>query len=119
MHLLLQGALAKMIDRCECLIFVNTPNSIKMTDVQNETNTASPWIYSEMLMASTFPARPLKEYRLDELIHSKSGVTYKINFNGFVDLYMQDFEKAKKNTVIKTPEKILERLYIDKGILRQ
>lgn len=34
-HLLLQGALAKMINQCECLIFVNTPNSMKISDVGN------------------------------------------------------------------------------------
>jgi len=118
-HLLLQGALAKMINRCECLIFVNTPNSMKITDVQGETNTASPWIYSEILMASTFPVRPLKEYRADELTHFAAEVTYKINLTSFVDLSADDFAKAKKNTVIKTPEKILEYLYYDKSILKK
>ena len=48
-HLMLQGALAKMIDRCECLVFVNTPQSLKMSDVQVDSMTASPWIYSELL----------------------------------------------------------------------
>ena len=118
-YLLLQGALAKMINRCECLIFVNTPNSMKITDVQGETNTASPWIYSEILMASTFPVRPLKEYRADELTHFAAEVTYKINLTSFVDLSADDFAKAKKNTVIKTPEKILEYLYYDKSILKK
>ena len=118
-HLLLQGALAKMINRCECLIFVNTPNSMKITDVQGETNTASPWIYSEILMASTFPVRPLKEYRTDELTHFAAEVTYKINLTSFVDLSVEDFVKAKKNTTIKTPVKILERLYYDKSILKK
>ena len=118
-HLLLQGALAKMINRCECLIFINTPNSMRITDVQGETNTASPWIYSEILMASTFPARSLKEYRTDELTHFASEVTYRLNLTSFVDLSVEDFAKAKKNTVIYTPEKILETLYYNKSILKK
>lgn len=117
-HLLLQGALAKMINRCECLIFVNTPNSLKITDVQSDTITASPWIYSEILMASTFPGRPLREYRLDELTHFNEEVIYKMDLTGFVDLSVEDFAKAKEKTVIDTPEKILERLYYDKSILK-
>lgn len=118
-HLLLQGALAKMINRCECLIFVNTPKSMKIADVQGETCTASPWIYSEILMASTFPVRPLKEYRTDELTHFAAEVTYKIDLTSFMDLAVEDFVKAKNNTAIKTPGKFLECLYYDKSILKK
>lgn len=42
--MMLNGALAKMINSTECLIFMNTPNSIKAQDVENENKTASPWI---------------------------------------------------------------------------
>lgn len=117
--LLLQGALAKMINRCECIVFVNTPNSMKITEVQEETNTASPWIYSEILMASTFPVRPLKEYRKDELTHFAAEVTYKINLSSFVDLSVEDFALAKKKSIIASPEKILECLYYNKSILKK
>ena len=117
-HLLLQGALAKMIDRCECLIFVNSPKSLKVSNIEEETSTGSPWIYSEILMASTFPIRPLAEYRTDELLHFDAKITYDVNLTGFVDLSIQDLIKAKNDTVIKTPSKILERLYQDKAILK-
>ena len=118
-YLLLQGALAKMIDRCECMIFVNTPNSMKMIDVEGETNTGSPWIYSEILMASTFPVRPLKEYRTDELYHFASEVTYKMNLTSFVELSLGDLVKAKEDSAINSPEKILECLYYNKSILKK
>lgn len=118
-HLLLQGALAKMINRRECLIFVNTPNSMKITDVQGETTTASPWIYSEILMASTFPVRPLKEYRVDDLTHFAADITYKINLKNFLDLSVEDFAIAKNKSVIKSPKKILECLYYNKLILKK
>lgn len=68
-HLLLNGALAKMINATECLIFVNTPNSIKVKDTIEQIKTASPWIYSELLMATEFPHRKLADYRQESLQH--------------------------------------------------
>lgn len=49
-HMILNGALLKMIDCSESVIFVNTPHSIKPQDVTDRYKTASPWIYSELLM---------------------------------------------------------------------
>ena len=49
-HAILMGALMKMIDNTECLIFVNTPNSMEASDIEEDI-TRSPWIYSELLMA--------------------------------------------------------------------
>lgn len=46
-HSLLNVALTKMIDRCECLFFLNTPNSIIPDPKRSETS--SPWIYYELL----------------------------------------------------------------------
>lgn len=44
--MLLSMALTKMIDRCECLIFLNTPNSISRENTMEITY--SPWIYHEI-----------------------------------------------------------------------
>lgn len=52
-HMMLSTALMNMIDHCECLIFVNTPNSFTPSNyLQNQGNTLSPWIYSEIAMAN-------------------------------------------------------------------
>ena len=40
LDMLLNGALAKMINKTECLIFLNTPNSIKIQDITEEAKTA-------------------------------------------------------------------------------
>lgn len=49
-HMMLQGALAKMIDNTECIIFLNTPSSMAANDtLTEESRTASPWIYAEVL----------------------------------------------------------------------
>lgn len=44
--MLLSMALTKMIDKCECLIFLNTPNSISRKNTMEITY--SPWIYHEI-----------------------------------------------------------------------
>ena len=49
-HMILQGALVKMIDRTECVIFLNTPQSmVASEEMTKESRTASPWIYTEIL----------------------------------------------------------------------
>lgn len=45
-HMMLNMALMRMIDKTECLFFLNTPNSIRLSDIK--TQTLSPWIYSEI-----------------------------------------------------------------------
>lgn len=46
-HMILMNALTKMMDKTECLMFLNTPNSIVLkNDISQKTY--SPWIYSEI-----------------------------------------------------------------------
>lgn len=119
-YLLLQGALAKMIDRCECLIFINTPNSLNISDLTSNEKTSSPWIYSELLMADTFPARSLKDYRREELFHYALGeaMEYRAKIDSFIDLNPQDFVKARETVLLNdVPEEILNQLYTQKGII--
>lgn len=48
-HMMLSTALLMMIDKTECLFFLNTPDSISSSDVISKTK--SPWIYSEIAMS--------------------------------------------------------------------
>ncbi|KGE71315.1 TIR domain-containing protein [Limosilactobacillus reuteri] len=49
-HLILVSALREMIDSCECLIFLNTGNSVKLSNSMHK-ETDSPWIYDELQSA--------------------------------------------------------------------
>jgi hypothetical protein len=64
-HMMLSIALSKMMDRTECLIFLNTPSSITPESVikGNET-TQSPWIYSEIAMTRLVRRRMPTEHRM-------------------------------------------------------
>lgn len=56
--MMLATALTEMIDNTECLIFYNTPNSIKISEEIENTKsekmneTISPWIYHELSTSS-------------------------------------------------------------------
>lgn len=45
-HMMLATALTKMIDKTECIIFLNTPNSVVSDGIVDQTY--SPWIYHEI-----------------------------------------------------------------------
>lgn len=47
-HMMLASALMKMVDKCECMFFLNTSSSINLND-----KTESPWIYYELNIANT------------------------------------------------------------------
>ncbi len=51
-HMMLATALTEMIDQCECVIFLNTPQSIQASDAEHRATErlASPWIYHELTM---------------------------------------------------------------------
>lgn len=62
-HMILSTALSMMIDKTECLFFLNTPSSVKPVD--GITKTTSPWIYNEIAISQIVrkktPIRLLKE----------------------------------------------------------
>lgn len=63
-HMMLSSALAYMIDKCECIIFVNTPNSIVPSSyIKKEKKTYSPWLYNEMVLSQLIRVRTKKEHR--------------------------------------------------------
>ena len=76
-HMMLSAALTSMIDKSECLLFLNTPNTINTKDVI-EQKTKSPWIYLEIqisqLVRKKIPERKLikkdRQEKCDD-IHEK------------------------------------------------
>ena len=57
--MMLSTALTMMIDKVECVLFLNTPKSIDTTEVIDKTK--SPWIYLEMAMMKLVRKRNRKE----------------------------------------------------------
>lgn len=62
-HMMLSVALSEMINNCECIIFVNTPNSISISDALDRNSTHSPWIYAEIMMTRLVQKRSTESHR--------------------------------------------------------
>ena len=78
-HMMLSTALTEMIDKCECVIFYNTPNSISIaSEISKQKNgdstTLSPWIYHELSMTSMLRINPPKRIHNIYFEHSSMGV---------------------------------------------
>ncbi len=61
-HMMLSTALTKMMDKTECLFFLNTPESISFKEGV-KSSTLSPWIYAEIETSKIIRHKELKEYR--------------------------------------------------------
>lgn len=119
-YILLQSALVKMIDSCECLIFLNTPNSVLMNDVIRGTSTDSVWLYNELLMSSILKVKDLYVHRKDSISHSMYRPMLSVDLSHMIDLSISDFELAKERCPIPdVPEMIMDCLYSNKGIIKE
>lgn len=66
---MLSIALQKMIDKTETVLFLNTENSIQITDGNEMSRTYSPWLYTEIVCSQIIRKKPLIVYRDYGLIH--------------------------------------------------
>jgi hypothetical protein len=60
-HMMLATALSKMIDATECVLFINTPNSI--TPAEAVEKTLSPWIFYELATVAQTRRRSPMDHR--------------------------------------------------------
>jgi len=75
-HMMLSTALTKMMDKTECLFFLNTPDSISFKEGV-KSSTLSPWIYAEIETSKLIRHKKLSEYRKIRrrtMLFSKGGV---------------------------------------------
>ena len=111
-HIMLSMALLKMMDACECLIFVDSDNSLKYT--KGQTSTPSPWIYEEMgfsrmlrvnipdrykklLRVSLNESRGTSEIRMmsDSTEPRQMKIQYNVNLNDFKSINSIDLRNIE------------------------
>ena len=109
-NIMLSVALHKMIDTVECVILLNTDNSITIFDDTNKkmNSTYSPWIYSEIVCTQIVRKKPLLYYReYNEFAHadesrqyiyamSKLQISYNVSLQHLTDLSKGDLNKWKE-----------------------
>jgi hypothetical protein len=97
-HMMLATSLTTAIDNCECLMFLNTPSSLNITDADNPRAgaiaTASPWIYHELMTSSVVHRHPDSRRSLRETIA------------------MDSLEEAKLKVGYRAPRKHLSMLRV-------
>lgn len=122
-HLILLNALAQMIDKCECIIFVNTQNSIMPSSyIKQEEETYSPWLYNEIALSRLIRVRTKEEHRTQVIAEdSKSQIEqrlfkakYKTSLSHMTEITEKEFsdwhKKISENSNIKRHQ-ALDLLY--------
>ena len=130
-HLMLEIALQKMIDKTECLMFLNTPNSINIEDNIEHLSTLSPWIYSELFFSKMVRHKKLKEYRKKaespRFMTESAGdsivqVQYEVDLQHLYDLTLDDLKKWRNEirfveNMGEEEISLLDILYIQKKLI--
>ena len=89
-HLMVANSLLKTINRCEQIIFINTPESIIVDSTEKKDVTESPWLYSELNFAKVL----LEATNLNKSIQASESVTmqYHVNLDFLDEKYFRDLE---------------------------
>ena len=124
-HMMLSTALSEMMDKTECIIFFNTPNSINMEDELNNikkgVKTLSPWIYHELSMTTLLRERiPDRKKAILEHSYQRADAHLQISYDvskfleGLVVLNDSDLDLWQQkwgSRPIKLKEDALDMLY--------
>ncbi len=125
-HVMLSLALTEMIDKTECIMFINTPNSISLeneiSDHKYNNATHSPWIYHELAM--TTMVRQTEPVRTKQIIEHRAFnkiPTFDYNVDKYlkemVNLNDEDLIQWKKNFSSDTHP--LDELYLIKKLINR
>lgn len=111
-HMMLMAALNKMIDKTECIIFLNTSSSNICQGINDKT--LSPWIYGEIettrIIRKQHPKR-IKTFRGGgKIIKENLDVQYPLNLKHLMDLNSDLLVQWSKGN-INDPLDALDKLY--------
>lgn len=113
-YMMLSTALSKMINSCECVVFVNTPNAISSKGYIEGETTDSPWIYSEIAMTSIVQKRTPAEHRgymaKAAMMFESLNVKYDIDLTHLTPLDFDDLAKWRSDNN-KKGSRALDALY--------
>lgn len=127
-HMMLINALSDMMDKTECLMFLETPNSVTVKKMVHETE--SPWIYNELFLSKVLRVnnnitrrrtiRFSKSMALEHNLSESFQVDYKTDISHLIKLSNNDLKEwesqyAKEKEILanSTPHP-LDVLYVIK-----
>lgn len=103
-HMMLSTAITQLMDKTECIVFLNTSNSI--TSIETMKKTKSPWIFYELMMMKLIRKKTIKEHRphillefseLKKSAEASMNINYRVSFDHLISLSDTDLILWKKN----------------------
>lgn len=89
--LMLNASLMEVMERSECLFFLNTPKSVEVSEIGNY-HTDSPWLFSEIGMFNNIEKKRRKRtlFEARAVTATYSDIKYKLNLKGLINLGAKD-----------------------------
>ena len=126
-YMILYTALMKMIDRTECLMFINTPSALKWEEMIPEKSASeSPWIYGELLASKLIRNRSRKNHRdwfqKEYFEHASENYVdlafeYTFDIKHLIKITDSDLEIFEEKEILyQNPFDALDGFYNQKGI---
>lgn len=105
-HMMLSIALSEMMDKTECIFFLNTPNAL--TSKESIQKTKSPWIYNEIAMSNIIRRKDKTKHRdllikatMDRITEATlPDFEYDLELKNFIKLNMRDLQLWKHDVEI-------------------
>lgn len=134
-HIMLSMALMKMMDKTECILFVDSDNSIKYK--KGDTQTPSPWIYEEISFANNLQIHIPERYltrlcpiyesggRLNERYFSATSrpdIRYSVDLTKFYELssaFLKSIRYKGDKALDEMHNKMLDSCKIEERIRKQ
>lgn len=117
-HMMLSTALTKMINSCECVVFINTPSSITSKESAQKGKTQSAWLYTEILMTSLIkpieparPRRPVVASLVERIAVEKFEAEYDVDLQHMTNININVLNAWKRKCGKLTGEMTLDELY--------
>lgn len=111
-NLMLMNSLNMMIDKCEVLFFLNTPNSISIDNIGQKTN--SPWIFSEIqtskIIRKKIPNRNIPLMKSTKYFSTDLKISYPLELDHLTNISRYNFLKWI-NGNYNNPNSALDGLY--------
>jgi hypothetical protein len=119
-HMMLSTALQMMMDSCECVIFLNTPNSITSSDAVNKT--LSPWLFMELAMIRLVRRKTPQDHRRlvkRAGVKAEMRIEYEVDLTGLFDINEDSLIKwrAEYREGVGHPLDCLYRIVPDKLLI--
>lgn len=92
-HAMLSMSLLKMMDSCECCIFIDPEEEYIPQD-----SVLSPWIYEEVTMFNYIAKHPIRTVRVTESFSQKPRIIYRCDFSNMKEMSSYDMRRHSKGT---------------------